>query len=77
VSLEAERIRELTGMDARYRRFAAGLSGSAGVGAQLPLHGPWVLWARLDARATLMRESLDGLRLQPGALLLLGAGRER
>jgi hypothetical protein len=77
VHLEAERIRDLTGMDARYNRLALGVGASAALSAELPLRGPWALWARLTGRATLLRARPDGLQLQPGVHLLVGTSWER
>ena len=77
VHLEAERVRELTGVDPRFDKVALGVSASASVGAELPLRGPWALWTRLTGRATLLREDLDGLRLQPGVHLLVGTSWDR
>jgi hypothetical protein len=77
VHLQAERIRELTGVDPRFSQVALGVSASAALSAELPLRGPWGLWARLTGRTTLLREDLDGLRLQPGVHLLVGTSWDR
>ncbi len=72
VHREAAKVEDLTGVQARFDHFGLGGAASASLSAELPLRGPWALWARATARVSLLREDLDGLRMQPGAHLLLG-----